>query len=141
MNHKKSITVPPHDLFMLAKDSINKSGRFTFTARGYSMYPAICDGEKVTLESIDFKDLKIGDIVLCYTFDGPFLHRIVKKSYRSKDKYIIIKGDALFSKKHQVESYQIAGSVSYIFKRHKKRFKGFLKRRLLNIKNIKKKFN
>jgi hypothetical protein len=111
---------------MLANDSVSKSGAITFTARGYSMYPAICDLEKVTLVKVSFENLCVGDIVLCYTLDGPLLHRIIEKCDDEDEPFVVIKGDALLSGRHRVEPEDIAGRVARIHKRHKKRIRGLL---------------
>jgi hypothetical protein len=110
---------------------MKRSGTITFTAKGYSMYPAICNMEKVTLVKVDFSELQIGDIVLGITIDGPLLHRIIEKHDSAEDAYVIIKGDAAASGRHKVYSEDIAGRVARIHKRHTRRVKNIIMRRLM----------
>lgn len=47
-----------------------------FRPRGWSMNPAVPDNALCTVEPVDYKALKAGDIVLCVVKDKQFLHYV-----------------------------------------------------------------
>lgn len=48
-----------------------------FRASGKSMHPTIRDGEKITVQSSDQAEVRVGDIVLCRSRQGVVAHRLV----------------------------------------------------------------
>src|SRR5918992_992749 len=71
--------------------------RVRFRARGWSMYPAIRDGDTVTVELVDVSDIRRGDVLLCQLGHTVVAHRLVR-IIRSEDCAISIelRGDAAF---------------------------------------------
>ena len=118
------------DLFALAKDALAKGGRFTFAARGYSMFPFIADGERVTLEGMLLSSLREGDIILCRTADGPVLHGIVDRGVDGNGAFVVVRAVSPAAQTHRVREADGAGRVVHIRKRPMARLLFRLKRHL-----------
>ena len=48
----------------------------TFRPHGNSMSPRIKSGQLCTVEPVDPKDIKVGDIVLCHVYGNDYLHLV-----------------------------------------------------------------
>ena len=125
-----TITVNSKDLYRLAKESLDKCGRFSFVVRGYSMRPFIEDMDTVTLEKTDFDELRENDVVLCNINPGPVLHRVVRIE-NSANKYLLtVQADTEGAEQETVQSENVAGRVVAVRRNRLRRLK----------KNIKTKF-
>ena len=122
-----TLKVPTQDLFHLASESVARFGRFSFVARGFSMQPAIADQEKVTLGPATCGDLRIGDIVLCNTAEGPRLHRVVEQGKDARGTWVVIRGDGRGSEPHTVRDPELAGKVTHVRRSLPRRLKLLLR--------------
>lgn len=83
--------------------------------KGTSMYPCLCDGEKVRVYPIrDISDIHIGDIIVYYKFSSHLtIHRVFELcNGKNKELYIKTKGDNNeFVDSYYVTYYEILGKV------------------------------
>ena len=73
------------------KAVLDRNVPFRFTAKGFSMFPFIKDGDVVTIHPIDKDKLRIGDVVAVFqeSSEKLMVHRLIKKS----DDICVLKGD------------------------------------------------
>ncbi len=83
--------------------------RVRFRAGGRSMYPAIRDGETITVEPAPASALAVGDIAFYRTRRGATAHRVVATG--GTGKAFLMRGDALGSEIETVEPDWILGKV------------------------------
>ncbi len=67
-----------------------------FVASGDSMYPAIRDGEGVTVERCAIEDVQRGDVVLVRAARGLTAHRVIRIRRRGGELQITTRGDNCF---------------------------------------------
>ena len=75
---------------------IRQNKHIRVRAGGNSMAPFISSGSMVTLKPINFKDIRLGDVI-AYGKEGDeifTLHRVIKIRKNAKPPFIITKGDA-----------------------------------------------
>jgi len=80
-----------------AIESSQMDNSFTsITISGDSMFPAIKDGNRVIVKSIDYRQARIGDVLAYerYPDKNIIVHRLVKKLHRGKQELFITQGDA-----------------------------------------------
>jgi signal peptidase I len=80
------------------------------------MYPTICDGDLITVESQKPSDICVGDIILYYHENGVVAHRVVniqvpRSSVPSTQHLMLLRGDAAIKDDAPVSSEQILGKV------------------------------
>jgi signal peptidase I len=85
------------------------------------MYPTIRDGEAVTVEPIEAREAKIGDIVLYQTERGVIAHRVVGiEDEENADRVLILRGDSLATCDAPVRAEQVLGRVIAVERRGRK---------------------
>ncbi|WLR49459.1 signal peptidase I [Halobacillus litoralis] len=100
---------------VIAKVLISK-GRIDLPATGTSMYPLIREGDICRFVSLDYENLKKGDILLYQSDHGQLIaHRLI---YKSGDSYLC-KGDSNLGNDDWVYSDQLIGKMLYVSKNHK----------------------
>ena len=68
--------------------------KFAFTALGKSMHPFFRSGDVIEITAANFKDLKIGDVILFHIKESNLaVHRVVNKILISNQLKLITKGD------------------------------------------------
>jgi hypothetical protein len=83
-----------------------------FTAEGWSMYPAIRDGETVEVAAIDPRRIRRGDVLLCRLGAGTVAHRVVRLERTANGvSAIVLRGDAAFAPDAPLSADQILGKV------------------------------
>ena len=84
-------------------------------AKGWSMHPALKDGDRITIKYLDPREMKIGDIIACKKPGevNTLVHRLVKKWTRNGRVYLVTKGDAAltFSYDPAISKEDILGKV------------------------------
>lgn len=81
---------------------------------GNSMYPSLCQGEMIRVTHIDWRDLKVGDIILIYNkyLNNYICHRIVDIRLHIKHGFLFYtKGDNSTCIDHRVTPQHIIGKV------------------------------
>lgn len=102
-----------------------------FRAPGDSMYPAICDGDVITVMPIEPATITIGDIILYRHKSGVVAHRVIRMAKRdvpdfqpsaprprpsvlSSQSYFMLRGDAAVVFDEPVSVDQILGKVALV---------------------------
>lgn len=81
----------------LSQDVLRRGGIFRFKARGWSMFPAIRNGDILNIEPVGKNEIRLGDIIFFRTNNkNVVVHRIIKKSLSNDRQFLIVRGD--FSK-------------------------------------------
>jgi signal peptidase I len=78
----------------LANEILQSGSSVRFEARGWSMHPAVRDGDVLLVGPVSMAALRTGDIVLCRT--GPerlVVHRILGRRRRHGAQQFLLKGD------------------------------------------------
>ena len=101
-------------LWSLAQEVLDQDGLFEFVAMGHSMYPAIADGDKVTLRRPKADEPRIGQVLFVETADGPRLHRLIDQAQDQDGKLYLVRGDAQASAADKVRPPALAGLVMRI---------------------------
>jgi len=120
------------DFAVLSKELIEQAKTIRFKAFGFSMYPVIQNNDVVSIEPVNFKDLRVSDIVL-YLVSGekPAIHRIVRKG----PDWVTIRGDANTGLSETVPGKDIYGRLCcverngkvYQYTKHKRKLQDILK--------------
>jgi len=83
-----------------------------FRATGGSMNPTIKAGEKITVEPVAPRAVKVGDIILYWNHRGVIAHRVVRIERTPGDDWVfLLRGDAAGACDAPVESGRILGKV------------------------------
>ena len=91
-----------------------------FYAKGWSMYPTIKDGERITVEPVVPSQVKRGDILLHHNGRGVIAHRVVRIGRKKAllnprnsvlGTFFILRGDASSTCDEPVEADQALGKV------------------------------
>jgi hypothetical protein len=84
--------------------------------RGFSMSPAIEDGDRVLVESVDPADLRVGDIVKV-RFESQFLmHRLVRRDRDERGEWLTLRGDNAFEEE-RVPAVDVIGRALAVERR------------------------
>ena len=98
----------------LSADLLSRGYGVRFRPKGASMFPTIKDGEAVTVEPVEARDVKRGDIILYKTADGcsVIAHRVVRVSRgRGRVTGFVLRGDASATCDLPIAPEQILGRV------------------------------
>jgi polysaccharide biosynthesis/export protein len=95
-------------LFLDISSELLQSGySIEFQANGNSMYPAIKNGEMITVQPVEISNIKAGDVVLYRNQNRVIAHRVV----RVKDSQVILRGDSVQTFDAPIYAHQILGKV------------------------------
>lgn len=79
-----------------------------FTVASSSMYPVLKPGDKITVESVDHNDIRVGQVIVFKAeSDKMIVHRVVKK----KGFIFITAGDSLRKFDNPIHIYDVLGVV------------------------------
>ncbi len=102
-------------LLDLTAELLSRGTIVHFRASGRSMYPAIREGELITVEPVVASDVTLGDIVLYRSERGLIAHRVVGSSPTQSSvlspHHFLLRGDASLSCDEPVEAHRILGRV------------------------------
>ena len=101
----------PHLFAAVCTDLLKHGFSVTFRAPGWSMHPAIRDGEIITAEPVAAGRLKWGEIVLYRVGEALLAHRVVGRGRRDGDPQLLVRGDAPGAQDEGVTVGQILGRV------------------------------
>jgi len=96
-------------------DLLLRNDTFRFRVAGWSMYPTLCKGDRLTLEPVSSDHLQVGDLVL---FHRQFphgrrlvCHRLVAVDATHGDLQLVTKGDAMTGDGEIIQPEQVLGKV------------------------------
>jgi len=104
----------------VATDLLHQGYGVRFYAKGWSMYPTIKDGERITVEPVVPSRVKRGDILLYHNGRGVVAHRVVQFARKMAllnaqapvlGTFFILRGDACSTCDEPVEGNQVLGKV------------------------------
>lgn len=96
-------------LFLDISSELLQSGySIEFQANGNSMYPAIKNGEMITVQPVELSDIKAGDVILYRNQARVIAHRVVRVE---PDSQLILRGDASQTLDAPIVPHQILGKV------------------------------
>lgn len=84
-----------------------------FCPHGHSMHPTIRDGEAVTVEPVEARDVRRGDIILYQTGKRVIAHRVVRVEGREAISFIL-RGDASRDCDAPVSGSQVLGRITAV---------------------------
>jgi hypothetical protein len=99
--------------FLDACDRLLAGGQSVrFRAEGWSMYPAIRDGEMVEVVPADVAQIRRGDVLLCRLGAGSVAHRVVRvQRTGAAVSEIVLRGDAAFAADAPIRAGDVLGKV------------------------------
>ncbi len=93
-------------------DGVLRSGNaVSFTAAGWSMYPAIRSGEQLTVDPVDANEIRRGDVVLAKLERGLTAHRVVRVERGGEVVKIVTRGDNCAEEDPPFAAAQLVGRV------------------------------
>ena len=95
----------------VATELLRQGHAVRFRAHGWSMFPAIRDGEMVTVAPVSTAPVQIGDVVLVPHGRGVLAHRVVAMSRAGGRVMLTVRGDASCSCDPPVAIDQVLGVV------------------------------
>lgn len=96
----------------LSKDILNKGACLRFRAKGWSMFPAIRDGDILNTEPVKAKEIRLGDIIFYRTANERVIaHRVIRQSFSNDGPILIARGDSTVGKGERVSLEDILGRV------------------------------
>ena len=110
------LKISADDFSSFARENLTKGVTIRFRAHGRSMYPAIHNGDIITISPINTHGIKRGDIILYRTdaINGLIAHRVIKIKPHKSDKIIYTRGDASGGELEQVKEKNILGKATHI---------------------------
>lgn len=83
-----------------------------FRAEGWSMYPAIRDGEMVEVTPADVSTIRRGEVLLCRLGAGSVAHRVIRiRRNGTAVTEIVLRGDAAFANDPPIAPGDVLGRV------------------------------
>ncbi len=99
----------------LSRECFKRGSSVRFRVTGRSMKPFLRGGESVTVNQTPAASLKLGDLILYRSREGPpVIHRIVARHMHKNSLAFLTKGDGLKGMDAPVASDQIMGRVSVV---------------------------
>lgn len=98
--------------FLALAHSLLAEGRAVrFRASGWSMHPAIDDGEAITVEPIAAGTIRVGDVLLCRKGRGVVAHRVTAIDESSEPRRLVLRGDAAATADKSIVDADVWGRV------------------------------
>ena len=99
----------------ISKDILGRGAVLRFQARGWSMFPAVRDGDMLTVQLATPDEIKPQDIIFYRTKDSRVIaHRVVKKIRTEEKNILLTRGDFSRDKVEKVFFEDVMGKVSNI---------------------------
>jgi signal peptidase I len=100
-----------------AADLLASGYGLRFRATGRSMYPAIAEGEIITVERIAADDVRLGDILLVRVQKSVIAHRVEKIGRElNRVTFLLLRGDAAEYCDEPVVPEQVLGRVVAVYR-------------------------
>jgi signal peptidase I len=98
----------------LVAEVADSFGRVRLRVSGTSMAPAIRPGDLLTVEGVRLKDISAGQVVV-FSREGRLIaHRVVAKSEKAGESYLLTRGDRRWRNDARVSSAEVVGRVTDI---------------------------
>jgi GNAT superfamily N-acetyltransferase len=98
-------------------DLLLRHGTFRFRVAGWSMYPALRKGDRMTVEPVRPSQLRIGDLIVFHLRGRLICHRLVALEGAEPELRIITKGDATSGCDEPLQPEQVLGRVVAVTRR------------------------
>jgi signal peptidase I len=98
-------------LIAVIDDALTSGTVVRFRAEGASMYPAIRDGETITVVAVSPDAVVRGDVLLCRHGTRVLAHRVVGVALHGTERWFQLKGDAKIECDGPVRARAIVGAV------------------------------
>ena len=102
------------DLYELANELADAGASFRFTARGWSMYPLVREGDVLQVVPVSFSELGIGDVVFYRSGDRLLAHRVIGFVFEADQVRIRARGDGFLQEDPPVSEPDVVGRVEAI---------------------------
>lgn len=102
------------DLFDLAHELVDAGASFCFTARGWSMYPFVKEGDVLQVVPVTFRELGIGDVVFYRSGSRLLAHRVIGFVFEADQVWIRARGDGFLQEDPPVSEPDVVGRVNMI---------------------------
>jgi signal peptidase len=117
--------------FLAASASVVEEGyAVRFRAEGWSMFPAIRDGDILEVQPVRASQIRRGDVLLCRTRDTAVAHRVVRTTIDGAEILLELRGDASFAADTPVPFTRVIGRVSRVIRNGEVRLLGTPRARL-----------
>ncbi len=104
--------IPNNVFFEQVIACLNEGKNIVMYVQGNSMFPFLCNGDKILLAPAKSEALEFGDIVLAKTQIGIILHRIVK----IEENVIVLAGDGNVKQIEHTFPNEVLGKVMRIYR-------------------------
>jgi len=112
------MNVTPVQFADLSEEVLKQGNRLRFRVKGYSMYPAILDGDVLEIEPLAAGRVRKGDIVFYRSPRGMMVaHRAVRVFDSAGAQRVIVKGDANTGEAEDIATQEILGRVTALERR------------------------
>ena len=95
----------------LARALLEDGRAVRFRAHGWSMHPAIDDGEAITVEPVRLAHVKVGDVLLCRRGHGVTAHRVIGIDTSAEPRRLVLRGDAAAGPDKPIGDDDVLGRV------------------------------
>ena len=117
----EKVSMKDADFADLSRDILKRGDSVRFKAHGSSMLPLIRDGDLLTIESLDHRGLKRGDVVFYQTAGKKcVVHRVVKITIQNDQRFLVTKGDASPGSVEKIEENLVLGKVVQLHRNEKR---------------------
>ncbi len=107
----RELIVNSGEVSELASEVLGQGGDFCFGVRGTSMLPFVRGGARLTVEGVDPRVLRVGDIIVYRVGNRLLAHRIVRVERSGPHPSVHARGDFFSGRPEEVLPEQILGLV------------------------------
>jgi ribosomal protein S18 acetylase RimI-like enzyme len=107
---------PKLDFEQLSKEILVEKGLcLRFQAKGWSMFPAIREGDILNIEPVKDKEISLGEVIFYQaSAERIAAHRVIKKFFRQEKLILVAKGDSHTGRGEEVILEDVLGKVKLI---------------------------
>jgi|SRR6266436_346070 len=98
----------------LVAEALRSWGKLKLRATGVSMLPTLWPGDLLTIQSHRPEQAEPGEIVLCIRKGRFFIHRVVCKSIKANEAFLITRGDCMAENDPPVRRDELLGKITEI---------------------------
>ena len=103
-------TLASEEFLVLAEATLRRGQRFRFRAAGTSMEPFIRSGDILTVDPVDDRAIRPGDVALYRCAEGPRVHRVTGRTGAA----FRVQGDAPGCLAEEVDRGDVLGRVGTV---------------------------
>jgi len=106
------VLIPAEEMVAILQALLAQGRVVRMRVQGWSMHPALREGDVVWLEPAAAERVHLGDVVLYRTTDGrPVIHRVCRRIRKGKRLHLYLEGDRGAVPGEWVEGEQVLGRV------------------------------